>query len=450
MFGSSMLDIAIGIVFVFLLLSIFSTAINEIILSFFNLRGRFLLNGIRSLLNEDSETSALHLVTRIYNHGQVCGLYKGDFDPSRLKQIKPHLPSYIPSRNFAVALLDSAEQYFVNQDKDHIAALTRELVQAEKDAASAATAAAEAPGEQCAATALTSAANKKAKIEQAIIDTNTSLKTHMAALQTAAANALNATKAANLRQMTLAANPSAPGMVVTVPNILAITDSVRKGAEALALNHQTEKVGKPLLSMIAMAGDDANKLQKAVEDWYNSAMDRTSGWYKYRTQTVLFAIGLVMAIVINADTIGIVRQLSRDSTLRQSIVAAAQHPPTPQAAGNQTPTPESTPDQTFKAKVDAADTAFDHIHTLGLPLGWPDGLPRLVNVLHHPGTKANWIALRKSMFSSPSAERLVGWLLTSIAISLGAPFWFDALNKIMVVRSTVKPQEKSQDEPSKS
>jgi hypothetical protein len=44
---------------------------------------------------------------------------------------------------------------------------------------------------------------------------------------------------------------------------------------------------------------------------------------------------------------------------------------------------------------------------------------------------------------------LLGWLLTAIAISLGAPFWFDALNKIMVVRSTVKPREKSRDEGSK-
>jgi hypothetical protein len=36
-----------------------------------------------------------------------------------------------------------------------------------------------------------------------------------------------------------------------------------------------------------------------------------------------------------------------------------------------------------------------------------------------------------------------------LAISLGAPFWFDLLNKFIVVRSTVKPQEKSPPEPSK-
>ena len=29
---------------------------------------------------------------------------------------------------------------------------------------------------------------------------------------------------------------------------------------------------------------------------------------------------------------------------------------------------------------------------------------------------------------------------------LGAPFWFDVLNRLMVIRSTVKPKEKSPDE----
>jgi hypothetical protein len=44
---------------------------------------------------------------------------------------------------------------------------------------------------------------------------------------------------------------------------------------------------------------------------------------------------------------------------------------------------------------------------------------------------------------------LIGWLITAGALSLGASFWFDTLNKIMVIRNTVKPEEKSQTEGSK-
>jgi hypothetical protein len=44
---------------------------------------------------------------------------------------------------------------------------------------------------------------------------------------------------------------------------------------------------------------------------------------------------------------------------------------------------------------------------------------------------------------------IVGWLVTAFAIMLGAPFWFDVLNKFMVIRSTIKPHEKSKEEASK-
>jgi hypothetical protein len=40
MFGSSVLDIAIGAIFIFLLLSVFATAINEIIFSLLNMRDK--------------------------------------------------------------------------------------------------------------------------------------------------------------------------------------------------------------------------------------------------------------------------------------------------------------------------------------------------------------------------------------------------------------------------
>jgi len=43
---------------------------------------------------------------------------------------------------------------------------------------------------------------------------------------------------------------------------------------------------------------------------------------------------------------------------------------------------------------------------------------------------------------------ILGWLVTAFAATLGAPFWFDVLNKIMVIRSTVKPHEKSPEEAS--
>src|SRR6266404_7474071 len=99
MLASSFLDTAIGIIFVFLLLSLIASSINEIILSLLNMRGRMLLDGIKVLLNDSDATG---LVSQIYNHGQIFGLFKGGFEPAKTKG---NLPSYIPTANFAMAFL---------------------------------------------------------------------------------------------------------------------------------------------------------------------------------------------------------------------------------------------------------------------------------------------------------------------------------------------------------
>ena len=73
---------------------------------------------------------------------------------------------------------------------------------------------------------------------------------------------------------------------------------------------------------------------------------------------------------------------------------------------------------------------------LGLPLGWHSETdPRL-----------SW---NDRKLTEHVQDHIFGWLLTALAISLGAPFWFDLLNKFIVVRSTVKPKEKSPEEKSK-
>ena len=64
------------------------------------------------------------------------------------------------------------------------------------------------------------------------------------------------------------------------------------------------------------------------------------------------------------------------------------------------------------------------LESLNLPLGW-DRLPPM------SGAPVSWFM-----------QQLVGLLLTTLAISLGAPFWFDALNKGMTVRTTGAGKEK--------
>jgi hypothetical protein len=370
MLGSVILDVAIGMAFVYLLLSLIASVVQEMLSAFMQLRSANLERGMRSLFSGDSLNAEMDLVNGIYDHGLVRGLYSNPQTDSGVKrstfnrimdsirlgtrrliginpdkpltiQVNPVLlPSYIPSRTFALALVDI----------------------------------------------------------------------------------LNANRAAG------------PATMESITKTLA--ESNTKAAQAL----------------LALANDAKGSVvdfQQNVEQWYNDGMDRVSGWYKRYIQRVLIVIGLVLAVVFNVDSIRVARTLWLDRDARQAMVNAAdtytkEHtaPAKVDQTGAQTAADQSG-DQTveegkkLKEQMQQNVKAFDEVtNSTLLPIGWKHPWQFYEDYYH---------ASPKNAFFS-AVTLFAGWLMTALAISLGAPFWFDTLNRFMVVRSTVKPQEKSKDE----
>jgi hypothetical protein len=284
LFNSSVIDVAIGLVFVFLLLSLICTAAHEIIEALMKARAANLERGIAELAGANSQD----FVTRLYSHGLINSLFKGTYNAATAKGLfsKRNLPSYIPSKNFALALID---------------------------------------------------------MKNAGVNLPQNIKDALKAFET-------------------------------------------------------------------VAGQDVAQLQLHIEEWYNGAMDRVSGWYKRRSQWIILTLGLAAAIAVNADCIDIAKRLSTDSNLRQSVERMAET------------TAKANPVNDQRTPLDRIKDDLASLDGIGLPMGWGKQHPEALEMV-----KLHW----------------AGWLLTALAISLGAPFWFDMLNKIMVVRSTVKPSEKS-------
>jgi hypothetical protein len=86
-------------------------------------------------------------------------------------------------------------------------------------------------------------------------------------------------------------------------------------------------------------------------------------------------------------------------------------------------------------------TTTNRLGELGLPLGWPSCAACDKSQLKF--FDRCWLDCWKHSLTGAGGLTIFGWLLTSFAVCLGAPFWFDVLNKFIVVRSTVKPKEKS-------
>ena len=331
MLGSPLLDVAIGLVLVYLLLSLICSAINELLEGWMKNRASDLERGIRELLGHPATGSPARedlssYATKIYQHPLVASLYQG-------KYVDGKLPSYIPSRTFALALMDIALPPRADQ-----------------------------PG--------------------------------------GAAGAAGVAPAAE--------GGGAPHPVAALRVAVAQIDNAQvRGA---------------LLPLIDAAGADAVRVRENIEGWYNTSMDRVSGWYKRRTHIIVFVIGLVIAAALNVDTISITRRLGADEKLRSAMVDAAAATVKENPIGADS---GKTPEQKVEAQLKELNAIA------GLPIGWSSGAPPL-----------------SADGATQVLQALPGWLITAFAVSLGAPFWFDLLNKFMVVRSTVKPHEKSPEEKS--
>lgn len=173
--------------------------------------------------------------------------------------------------------------------------------------------------------------------------------------------------------------------------------SVRKALESLPADSDLRR---SLLLFLDEAQDDVALLRENVETWFDNTMDRVSGWYKRQSQKIVLCFAAVFTILANADTISIARTLSTDSVLRESLAAQVVN---------------YTEQETPTASQETLQNAMRDLKGSGLPLGW--------SAQNRPTDAAGWL------------NKILGLLVTIFAVSMGAPFWFDILGRVVRIRS---------------
>jgi hypothetical protein len=138
-----------------------------------------------------------------------------------------------------------------------------------------------------------------------------------------------------------------------------------------------------------------------VESWFDSTMSQATLLYRKQASLIALVLGIGLAMFFNVDSVDIVNQLWRDPTLRQTIVAQAENID-----------PEDS--------ASIADTK-ERLKALSLPVGW--------NQQKIPQDSRTW------------AIKGLGIFLTGAAASLGSPFWFDILNRMLGLKSKEEPKK---------
>jgi hypothetical protein len=188
-------------------------------------------------------------------------------------------------------------------------------------------------------------------------------------------------------------------------NLLA---RARTGLAQLLPDHE-HPVRRQLEVLLDEAGADRDRFRRAVEGWYDDTMDRVSGWYKRRSQVVLVAIGIVVAGVANTDTVEVTTRLWKEDAVRAAIVAQASE------------AVEAGDSEDLERRLEEHGSVVDGVRQLDLPIGWNEANGQLgdLDLLGGDDSTIAWLA---------------GVLLTGLALSFGAPFWFDALSKLARLR----------------
>jgi hypothetical protein len=101
LFNSAVLDVAIGMIFVFLAVSLAASAVTEAIAGLFKLRSNTLLQGIKDLLNDPNFTA---LAAQIYQHALVNP--RNDGAGTTEAALTVNAPAYVQPMQFANALID--------------------------------------------------------------------------------------------------------------------------------------------------------------------------------------------------------------------------------------------------------------------------------------------------------------------------------------------------------
>jgi hypothetical protein len=206
------------------------------------------------------------------------------------------------------------------------------------------------------------------------------------------------------------------------PQLTEIAASIRQDYPELLqqISELPDELKKNLLTLakqvqLKVEGLEAGvrQLEKEVAIWFDNSMERASGVYKRNAKGVAIIIGVLIAVTINADTLYIVSRLSKDTILRSTINEAA----------NGIITPVDSVENVQTDLQSIKDAVNSTLEQLPLPIGWD-----AVNVGQQRQESHKW--------PIPFLLPLVGWTLTGIALSMGATFWFDLLSKIMRIRNT--------------
>lgn len=411
MLDSPLFQVIIGLVFVYSLLSILVTQVNAVITSFLKLRPKHLRDGLNDLIQDQM------MRAKIMTHPLIM-----------LVKDKVVLPGQRLTDEQAVAILDGELNPVNRIDPKTFVNVLMNVVRVESDK----------------------------ELFNALLDVVDSMPS-------------NADRR-RLRSAIVKVVDSGDGLAELRETIAAVQDATYREALTQAFDEINSLVGRlglennSVISLIAGLRSIKNPYFRKVMQtvlstsrtldeaeqqltlWFNDGMSRVSDAFSRYMGLLSLGVGLLLAVVLNADTLQLARALWTDPVLRSTVVTAAQaQQQQPIYVSTFRPTNAQTEAQTtddvlteINNNLGAAQATAEQLISLNLPLGWqwedvralPVDDPAIDSRYGNSNNLWNYIPGNSPYWLTLWLTKLVGLALTMVAIAQGAPFWFNILNRI--------------------
>ncbi len=400
MLSSPIIDLAIGLTFVFGVTAALASFVTELIARFIGLRGAYLLNGLRELVDDGVSSTNLTDVTADYD--AMRKLMQPDSAPgTELPSVRPPAAQQPPDQPPAV------QQPPDQQPTARKASMTAALLGGP----------------------ILSSQGVAGQLSSRKITLNPTRSTGRLPKMTA-----QKTKIGGLwRQRRSLPSYISPksfadaiiDLVVPAPGPQGQTTMTDIG-QIIGKLPPTMPFRQSLETLVKDADGDVGRFRTSLEEWYDDHMDRVSGWYKRYAAKITLAFGFIVVILLNLNALSIGRTLYTENAVSAAISAVAAKAP-PSSCSSSSTSQQCLTD--LEGQVSAAASA-------GLPVGWGT-----VRACREPGVPCNWLDQR-GIFSPYGSSGwqlvlvLVGFVIMIISLVPGAQFWFGLLSKLDTLRDT--------------
>lgn len=171
----------------------------------------------------------------------------------------------------------------------------------------------------------------------------------------------------------------------------------------------------------------------SIATWFEEASKRSTEQYRQAMRTWLLCTGFALAFVLNADTIRTVQLLSNDRSLQEATAAFAATLVKP-VEGGETAAEAAKTAQDLRKALSQDIGRLRELEAIGFPLGWhgPDKGFYSFGLYHRAMKSAGTSLLAAAgwMFCL-GFLKFVGLVATALAVAQGAPFWYDIMTKLL-------------------